>query len=202
MQLLPCTSSYTQYHWKGPWRAALCTRHLHPNTNILASCQRDQKALQSNNKTLCLCHDVSVMWLFSQCPIWCAQYPDTERWDHTNTFMSQHMLITFRPLSDEAMRADRLLAQERQLTEWWLHQNHKLILQVGFYNINWTSTRSFQELCPAPCSSFYSAPTVLCFFFLYLLPDCCDSDSCSTWYWLIQVAVSQDFKCVLLLCSQ
>lgn len=64
------------------------------------------------------------------------------------------------------------------------------------------TTLSFQELCPAPCSSFYSAPTVLYFFFfLYLLPACCDSDPCTTWYWLILVAMIQGFKRILLLCS-
>lgn len=56
--------------------------------------------------------------------------------DHWDTFMSQRMLITFGSLSDKAMRANSLLAQERRLTEGCLRQNHKLRLQVGFYNIN------------------------------------------------------------------
>ena len=55
---------------------------------------------------LCGCY----VWLFRclllfLCPLCCVEDPDTERWDHTDTLMSQHMLITFRSLSDKGLKA-------------------------------------------------------------------------------------------------
>lgn len=55
-----------------------------------------------------------------------------------------------------------MLAQERQLTEWYGHQTTSCICKLAFTTSTEFNT-SFQELCPAPCSSFYSAPTVLYF---------------------------------------
>lgn len=144
----------------------------------------------------CLCHDVSaeecvpyaaVMFdyfsclVLSQCPICRVEDPDAERWDRTDTFMSQHMLITFRSLSDRATRAGT-----GEAANWMIPTSEP---QVGFYDIN---RKLFRNCAQVLAQAFIQLHPFS--IFLYLLPGCCDSDPCTSWYLLLQVPMIQDFN--------
>lgn len=116
---------------------------------------------------------VWLLWclMLSRGPICCVEDWNTEQWDRTVTFISQHMLITFWSLSHKATRAGT-----GETTNWRIPTSEP---QVGFYNINWKLLRNSAQLLAQAFSQLHPFSI-----FFYLSPECCDSDRCTSWYCL------------------